>query len=91
MLIGIPWSRSPGERFGDGDWVMAILRPESFVLFCFVLIQTLLGGLKGLCRTKKTQILSSWTKPPFEAPGFTFPPVPESLVRGKGRLKLLFE
>jgi hypothetical protein len=34
----------------------------------FVLIQTLIEGLKGLCRTKKTQILSSWTKPPFEAP-----------------------
>jgi hypothetical protein len=31
MLVGIPWSRSPGERFGDGDWVMATLRPESFV------------------------------------------------------------
>jgi hypothetical protein len=47
---------------------------KGFVLFCFVLIQTLLGGLKGLCRTKKTQILSSWTKPPFEAPQIHLPP-----------------
>jgi hypothetical protein len=37
-------------------------------VICFVLIQTLIEGLKGLCRTKKTQILSSWIKPPFEAP-----------------------
>jgi hypothetical protein len=40
--------------------------------FCFVLIQTLIeAGLKGLCRTKKPQIPSSCTKPPFEAPSFT--------------------
>jgi hypothetical protein len=39
--------------------------PSVFV-FCFN--SNADRGLKGLCRTKKTQILSSWTKPPFEAP-----------------------
>jgi hypothetical protein len=42
-----------------------------FVLFCFN--SNADRGLKGLCRTKKTQIPSSWTKPPVEAPQFRLP------------------
>jgi hypothetical protein len=37
-----------------------------FVLFCFKSYP--IGGLKAYAGQKKSQILSSWTKPPFEAP-----------------------
>jgi hypothetical protein len=58
------------------------------VCFCFVFFgfkSNADRGLKGLCRTKKTQILSPWTKPPFEAPSFTFPPIRRT--QGKRRRK----
>jgi hypothetical protein len=41
---------------------------EHHVLFCFVLNQHRSRPNKTYAEQKKSQILSSWTKPPFEAP-----------------------
>jgi hypothetical protein len=60
------------SRHHDRLMMARVPRPDySSALFCFVLIQTLLGRLKGLCRTKKTQIPSSWTKPPSPRPDYS--------------------
>jgi hypothetical protein len=77
----------PPHPCADLSNTAALTWEKPLFCFVFVLIQTLLEGLKGLCRTNKTQILSSWTKPPFEAPQIHLPPsgqspMHESRVRG---------
>jgi hypothetical protein len=75
FMKGVVWRAIEGivsEEIGK-------LKHCSFLVFLFCFNSNADRGLKGLCRTKKTQILSSWTKPPFEAPQFHLPPNPIAL------------
>jgi hypothetical protein len=54
-------------------------------VFCFVLNQHRSRPNKTYAGQKKSQILSSWTKPPFEAPPES--PFPQSAVRKEKKKK----